>query len=544
MSRPSSPSANAARHIEAPVRGQLARASAIAVAAGLIWPVQAAFIGWAIAGWVGGDLSRTLTAAGIFLLGAVLRAALDYIAGGMLFRAGDTVLAGLRANLIDRELAASGPAPSAAFAALVAEKLPLLLPWLTRYRPALARARVIPLVYIVIAALIAWPAALVLAVAGPLIPLFMALIGMAAESASRRHLAEIGSLNALLMERLGALIDLRLLGARARAGADFDARAETLRERTMAVLRIAFLSSTVLELFAAIGVALMAVYVGFSLLGVLNFGTWGRGMGVAEGVLLLLIAPDFFQPLRDLAAAWHDRAAGLAVAAELTEAEAAPRQPMLGQGAPADPLQGPLGLRLRDAVAALPGGATLALPDLDLGPGQSLAISGASGAGKSTLLGVVSGLVPLQSGRVEVAGQTLGQDNADAWRARLAVMPQGMHLPDMTLADWLGAGDPTPALHLAQAQDVVAHLPDGLNTRLGETGGGVSGGEARRLVLARAIHAGRELLIADEPTADLDPDTAAHVIASLRALQAQGRTLLIASHDPALIAAMDREVRL
>lgn len=85
MSRPSSPSANAARHIEAPVRGQLARASAIAVAAGLIWPVQAAFIGWAIAGWVGGDLSRTLTAAGIFLLGAVLRAALDYIAGGMLF---------------------------------------------------------------------------------------------------------------------------------------------------------------------------------------------------------------------------------------------------------------------------------------------------------------------------------------------------------------------------------------------------------------------------------------------------------------------------
>lgn len=544
MARTMSPSAAAARRIEEPVRAQLARASALSVAAGLIWPLQAAAIAWAIAGWVAGDMGRTLPAAGIFLAGAAVRTTLDYIAAGMLFRAGDTVLAGLRARLISRELTARGPAPSAAFAALVSEKLALLLPWITRYRPAMARARVLPFVHIAIAAVIAWPAALVLAVAGPLIPVFMALIGMAAESASRRHLAEIGSLNALLMERLGALIDLRLLGAQDRASADFDARAEGLRARTMAVLRIAFLSSTVLELFAAIGVALMAVYVGFSLLGVLNFGTWGRGMGVAEGILLLLLAPDYFQPLRDLAAAWHDRAAGLALAAELTETDEAPRQPMLGQGAPSAPLPGPLHLQLRGAVAHLPGGTGLALPDLDLGPGQSLAISGPSGAGKSTLLGVASGLVGLQSGTVQVAGQPLDDANADAWRARLAVMPQAMHLPDMTLAEWLGAGDPVPALRLAQAESVVANLPEGLQTRLGETGAGVSGGEARRLLLARAIHSGRALLIADEPTADLDPDTAAHIIASLRALQAQGRTLLIASHDSALIAAMDAEVRL
>lgn len=544
MARTMSPSAAAARRIEEPVRAQLSRASALSVAAGLIWPLQAAAIAWAIAGWVAGDMGRTLPAAGIFLAGAAVRTTLDHIAAGMLFRAGDTVLAGLRARLISRELTARSPAPSAAFAALVSEKLALLLPWITRYRPAMARARVLPFVHIAIAAVIAWPAALVLAVAGPLIPVFMALIGMAAESASRRHLAEIGSLNALLMERLGALIDLRLLGAQDRASADFDARAEGLRARTMAVLRIAFLSSTVLELFAAIGVALMAVYVGFSLLGVLNFGTWGRGMGVAEGILLLLLAPDYFQPLRDLAAAWHDRAAGLALAAELTETDEAPRQPMLGQGAPSAPLPGPLQLQLRGAVAHLPGGTGLALPDLDLGPGQSLAISGPSGAGKSTLLGVASGLVGLQSGTVQVAGQPLDDSNADAWRARLAVMPQAMHLPDMTLAEWLGAGDPVPALRLAQAESVVANLPQGLQTRLGETGAGVSGGEARRLLLARAIHSGRALLIADEPTADLDPDTAAHIIASLRALQAQGRTLLIASHDPALIAAMDAEVRL
>ena len=544
MARTPSPSVLAARRIETPVRAQLTRASALAVLAGLIWPLQAAVIAWAIAGWVAGDLSRTLPAAGLFLLGAGIRAALDYVAGGILFRAGDTVLGQQRSLLITRELTARGPAPSAAVAALVAEKLPLLLPWITRYRPAMARARVLPFVHIAIAAVIAWPAALILAVAGPLIPVFMALIGMAAESASRKHLAEIGSLNALLMERLGALIDLRLLGAEDRARADFDARADSLRARTMAVLRVAFLSSTVLELFAAIGVALMAVYVGFTLLGVLNFGTWGREMTVAQGILLLLLAPDYFQPLRDLAAAWHDRAAGLAVAAELAEAEDTPRQSMLGQGAPTAPLGGALHLQLRDAVAALPGGTGLALPDLDLRAGQSLAITGASGAGKTTLLGVVSGLVPVQSGHVMVAGQPLDDQNADAWRARLAVMPQAMHLPDVTLAEWLGQGDPAPALRLAQADGIAARLADGLQTRLGETGAGVSGGEARRLSLARAIHAGRELLIADEPTADLDPDTAAHIIASLRALQAQGRALLIATHDPALIAAMDAEVRL
>ena len=544
MARTPSPSVLAARRIEGPVHAQLSRASALAVLAGLIWPVQAAAIAWAIAGWVAGDLDRTLPAAALFLLGAAIRAGLDWLAGGILFRAGDTVLGQQRAALTNRELTARGPAPSAAVAALVAEKLPLLLPWITRYRPAMARARVLPFVHIAIAAVIAWPAALILAVAGPLIPIFMALIGMAAESVSRKHLAEIGSLNALLMERLGALIDLRLLDAQDRASADFDARADNLRARTMAVLRVAFLSSTVLELFAAIGVALMAVYVGFTLLGVLNFGTWGREMSVAQGILLLLLAPDYFQPLRDLAAAWHDRAAGLAVASELAEAEDTPRQPMLGQGAPAAPLPGALHLQLLGAVAALPGGATLALPDLDLQAGQSLAVTGESGAGKSTLLGVASGLIPLQGGQVLVAGQPLSDQNADAWRARLAVMPQGLHLPDMTLADWLGAGDPAPALRRAHVEGVVARLPDGLQTRLGETGAGVSGGEARRLLLARTIHAGRELLIADEPTADLDADTAAQIIQSLRELQAQGHTLLIATHDPALIAALDREVRL
>src|SRR5690606_32018478 len=126
-----------------------------------------------------------------------------------------------------------------------------------------------------------WAAGLILLAAGPLVPLFMALVGAAAEGASRRHLAEIGTMNGMLMERLAALLDIRLLGAADRAAADFAIRAETLRERTMAVLRLAFLSSTVLELVSALGVAMMAVYVGFSLLGGIGIGTWGPPLTLA-----------------------------------------------------------------------------------------------------------------------------------------------------------------------------------------------------------------------------------------------------------------------
>lgn len=171
-------------------------------------------------------------------------------------------------------------------------------------------------------------------------------------------------------------------------------------------------------------------------------------------------------------------------------------------------------------------------------------LTGESGAGKTTLLGVIAGLIPLQSGRVEVAGHVLDDSNADAWRARLSVMAQGVHFPDASLRDLFGGADPAKALTEAEASGVVSRLPDGLDTRLGATGAGISGGEARRIALARAIHTGRELLIADEPTADLDPETAARIIAALRRLQARGVTLLIASHDPALIAAMDLRLQL
>ena len=538
----------ARQRIIQPVSGDLTVAGWLSVTAALLWPVQAAAIAWAVSGWVadGVEPARTLTAAAVCLLAGVLRAMLDHRAGARLFRAADATISRERAALIRRAARAMPTgdtgAGSAALASLAVQKLPLLHPWITRYHVAMTRVMVVALV---LSFSLSWTVGLVLLVAGPLIPVFMALVGLAAEEASRRQMNEIGSMNDMLMDRLSALTDIRLLGAAERATTDFAIRAEALRERTMAVLRIAFLSSTVLELFSALGVALVAVFVGFTLLGEIGFGSWNTPLTLGEGVFLLLIAPEFFQPMRDLSAAWHDRAAGFAVVAELDALDAEGRVAMIGTGAAVEPLAGAFSLRTEGAVAALPG-RPVALPDIEVGPGRTLALTGPSGVGKTTALAAIAGLVPLTAGGIAVCGQPLDAATADAWRRRIAFVPQRMHFADMALGDWLdprGTGaDPWPALRLAEAEQIVRRLPAGLDTRLGETGGGVSGGEARRLMLARAVMEGGDLILADEPTADLDAEPAARIVAALHRIRAGGRAIVVATHDGQLAAAMDERV--
>lgn len=539
----------ASSRITLPVAPELRRAGLLSVAAGMIWPLQAVCIAWTVSGWVEGTagLDRAMLAALAFVLGGLLRALLEYHSAGILFNAADRIVARERALLLDREARAPGPAGSAAIGAMIAQKLPMLQPWITRYHVAQVRVTVLPLLLLAISFYFSWAIGLVLMVAGPLIPVFMALVGMAAEDASRRQLDEIGTMNDMLLDRLSAMLDIRLLGAGARAAADFADRAEDLRSRTMAVLKIAFLSSTVLELFAAIGVAMVAVFVGFSLLGAINFGSWGRPLGLAEGLFLLLIAPEFFQPMRDFAAAWHDRAAGLSVVAELEALDAAPRVSIVGEGIPATALAGVMSVRLTGGGVAF-ADRTLELPDIELSAGEAIALTGPSGSGKSTTLAVIAGLMPLARGQLQVCGEALSPENADAWRARLTVMPQNPHFADVALRDFLDprntGNDPWPALDVAEARGIVERLPGGLDTRLGETGGGVSGGEARRLMIARVVVSGGDLLIADEPTADLDPVTAAHVIKALQKLKASGCAMIVATHDPVLIASLDRVVEI
>lgn len=536
----------------APEARGIRRAATVTVVAGLAWPVMAAAVATVFGRLVEGQATPAMiwVMTALFLAGGALRIGASHWAAAQLDQAADRILARERAALLtsqDRRAPRAARASSAATAAMLTDKLPLLRPAILRHHPAALRAAFLPLVYLALTLPFSWAVALILTVAGPLIPVFMALVGMAAREASERQMDEIGTLSGLLGERLSALTDIRLLDARERMSAEFAERAEALRARTMAVLRVAFLSSTVLELFSAIGVAMVAVYVGFALLGEIPFGAWTTPLTLSEGIFLLMLAPEFFQPLRDLAAAWHDKVGALAVTRELAEAEGESAAEILGTGgaapdAPCAPTLALTGLRL----------GPLTFPDLTLEPGETMALTGPSGSGKSTLLSLIGGLETPEQGKITLNGTELSAATADAWRARIAWVPQGAQMLAGPLRDGLALGHATPpteaeiteAIDLASARGIVARLPGGLDAELGETGGGVSGGEARRLMLARAALLARPVLLADEPTADLDSDTAAEVIAALQALKARGVTVIVATHDAALAAAMDRRIAL
>ena len=528
-----------------PVRRQLRVAAGWSVLSALIWPIQAGFVAHGLAGLLSGAPGLWPTVAGFVTFG-LLRALISYRAEALAFAAATRVVLAARARIVGREARATDGMAAGGLAALACEKLDLILPYVTRYAPARARVAVLPVVIVALAFWQSWAVGVVFLLTGPLIPLFMALVGMAAKDASRRQMAEIGTLNDLLVERLSALIDIRLLGAGEAVATSFAAGAERLRAQTMAVLGVAFLSSALLELFAAIGVAMVAVYVGFDLLGMLAFGSYGTALAPAAGMFLLLLAPEFYQPLRDLSAAWHDKAAALAVAAEMAAWQASGDATLLGSGAGSARLVGPADIALRGVVVRR-GAMLIRYPDVDIGPGETVALMGGSGAGKTTLLRLIAGTLVPEQGQITVAGVGLTDQVADSWRARLGWMPQRPHFLNDSLGynvTFARGADPGAALRLAAVADVVANLPLAAATRLGETGGGLSGGEARRLTLARAIHAAPDVLLADEPTADLDGLTAEQVVAGLLALAASGCTLIVATHDAALAARLGRIIRI
>ncbi|RCW85047.1 ABC transporter ATP-binding protein/permease [Paracoccus lutimaris] len=528
----------AAKRALAPEWPLLRRAALISTLSGLLWLPLAGSAALALAGLLEGRLPALALAS--FLLFGALRAVLAMLAEAVAQRAALAATSRLRGGVLAQVARRAALPRAGGFASLVGEQAALIRPYAARYVLAQMRVTVLPVAVFLCAFSTSWAAGLILLIAGPAIPVFMALIGHAAGRASREQLQDMGSLSALLADRIGALPDIRLLGASAALGRDFARAAEGLRRASMRVLGIAFLSSTVLEFFAALGIAMMAVFCGFSLLGEIGFGTWGAPLSPAQALFLLLIAPEFFQPLRDLAAAWHDRASADAAALALDQATA-PQARMAGQGARAPALPHSV-LVLQGVVSR-----GVSFPDLDLPAGAALAVTGPSGAGKSTLLRLIAGLEQADAGVILLDGMPLGDGNADAWRAALGWMPQGVHFVDDTLEANLRMGRPgdlTPALSGAAAAHLIAALPEGLATRLGERGAGLSGGEGRRLTLARALHAAPRLIVADEPTADLDAATAAEVTRGLLAAHRAGAGLIVATHDPALVATIGREYRL
>jgi ATP-binding cassette subfamily C protein CydD len=535
------------------VRAAPARAAPIGawlpVAASLLWVPQAALIASIVAGIARGAplAGAAWPAAGVLLLG-LARALMEARGARLLFAAARARLSVLRRDAVAAlaarsPLDAGRPAAGAASAA-VAEQAEAALPYLLRFRVAQLRAAVVPPLLLLAVLSQSWLAALILLVAAPLIPLFMALIGLRAKEASEAQMLEIGGMNGLLLDRLRGLATIRAFDAVDATAKRLRAAAESLRARSMAVLRIAFLSSAVLELFASLGVAMVAVYVGFHLLGTLDFGAWDGRMGLGPALFVLLLAPAFFEPLRDLAAAWHDRAAGEAGQAALRDL-AAPGALILpdalGRVVPRD-APAP-GVEVAALVFRYPGAAAPVLDGVgfDVAPGARVALLGASGAGKSTLLALLAGLALPEAGTIRIGGEALSAESVSRLRARIAWLGQRPHLFAGSLRANIALGRAGLDVE-AVRRTLLPDLPPG--RPVGEDGAGLSGGEALRLGLARALAApGIGLILADEPTAHLDAGTAAAATEALLAAAA-GRTLILSTHDPVLAARMDRVVRL
>lgn len=518
----------------------------------LLWIPQAgllaAGIGRIAAG--GGAAAVAGPALGVLALSA-LRAGLEHAGGRMMFRSARSRLSTLRAEAAAR-LAGLSPLdtrrpPSGLAASVLAEEAEAVTPYLARFRPARLRASMVPLAIVLAVLPFSWLAALALLLCAPLIPIFMALIGWRAQAASAARLHEAGSLNAFLLDRLRGLTTITGLGAVDLTARRLRAEAEAFRASTMAVLRIAFLSSAVLELFAALGVAMVAVWVGFHLLGQIGFGAWGGRLTLAEGFFILLLAPAFFEPLRDLASVWHDRAAGEAAIAALEtlgrDAAALPpgeTPPVpLPAAAPAIALRG---VTFRHAGART---AAFAPVDLDIAAGESIALMAPSGAGKSTLLALIAGLAEPETGDILIDGAALP---AAARRAGVAWLGQSPAIFAGSLARNVTLGRPGLDRAAAEAALGFACLGPVVAARgaapVGEGGLGLSGGEALRLAIARAFATPEaRLVLADEPTAHLDRETAEAVTDLLLAL-GRGRTLIVATHDARLAARLGRVIAL
>ncbi|WGF86598.1 thiol reductant ABC exporter subunit CydD [Marinivivus vitaminiproducens] len=546
--------ADARRWLQARL-GPARAALCVAIASGLVgggcvigqaWLI-ASVLHWAIVD--GAALSGLVLPFAAMLALLLVRALCVWLAQAAGARAARRVKTAVRDDLVGALRTPWAPArPSGEIASLVIDPVEALDRYVSRFLPDLVLALLLPLAMGSAVLAVNWASGLILMLSAPIIPAFMILIGMGAEAASRRQLGEQARLGGYFLDRVQGLLTLRLYGQEDAEVRRVRDAADGFRRRTMEVLRIAFLSSAVLELFASLAIALLAIYVGFSLLGFYAFGTWGGPMTLRDGLFVLILAPEFFRPLRQMAQSYHDRAAAMAAAGIL--------EPLcrssVGKGADARrAMPRDTTLRLAGVTAGYaPGEPVLDAVDLTLARGDRLAVTGPSGSGKSTLIAVMLGLIDPWRGEVTIGGVARASLAERDWLARIAWIGQSPHLfhgsvranvrmakPDADEADV------EAACASAGLADLAASLPQGLETRVGPDGFGLSGGQVRRVALARAFLKDAPVLLLDEPTAGLDRANEAAVLEALARL-ADDRSVLIATHSMAALAWADRVLHL
>jgi ATP-binding cassette subfamily C protein CydD len=486
------------------------------------------------------------------LIGVVgLRAALGWAREVSGFYAGAGIRQKIRLELI-AHISSLGPSytssqSTGALSSVVMEHVEGLHDFYAYYLPQLALAVMIPAAILAFVFPHSWAAGGLFLTTAPLIPLFMILVGMGAENISQRHFKALARMSAYFLDVLQGLTTLKLFGRSKGAEKTIAAVSENYRKRTMAVLRVAFLSAAVLEFFSSISIALVAVYLGMSYLGYFSFGVYGKPLSLASGFFILLLAPDFYLPLRELGTHYHARAEALGAAEEILKILTVP--PTAAGEDVCVPLEkDPVCIQYRDVHLAFDNGLRPALKGIsfDLRSGEQVVVVGASGAGKTTILNLLLGFLQPDRGQILVNKTPLTDLNPADWRRHIAWIGQQPVLFHATIKENILLGRPhasdkqiTQAARNAKVLDFSMQLPEGLDTQVGERGFGLSRGQAQRVALARAFLKDAPILLLDEPTSGLDVENEALVIRALSELS-QGRTVLMLTHRLTNIRQADR----
>ncbi len=414
--------------------------------------------------------------------------------------------------------------------------------YFSRYLPQQMIVTVLPIIMIAVVMPVNWVVGIIFMVTGPLIPVFMALVGMGAASANRQQFLEVARMSGYFLNRIEGLTTLKLFGQAEAELLTIKKVAERFRLKTMAVLRIAFLSSAVLEFFSAVAVALVAVYVGLGLLGLVHFGP-ATDISLQEALFVLLLAPEFFNPLKQLASYYHDKAAAIGAADHILKILSLPHS----TGQDNKVVNSEYSIELQNVTKSYGQKKVLSALNMQIKPGEKIAITGESGAGKTTLFNILLGFESVTEGTVLMNGRRFNRDFAVK---NIAWAGQGSTVFYATIRDNISFLNPdiSPeqidlAADSAGVTEFSQHLDSGLLTMVGEKGYGLSGGQVQRIALARAFVKQAPIVLLDEPSAHLDYKNKSRLLDVIDTLF-RDKTLIIATHDADVIARMDRAVSL
>ncbi|MEZ9938015.1 cysteine/glutathione ABC transporter permease/ATP-binding protein CydD [Vibrio breoganii] len=477
----------------------------------------------------------------------ILRSALAWgreIAG---YRSGEQVRIYIRGLVVDK-MRRLGPGhikgkTAGAWGTMLIEQVEEMQDFFAKYLPQMALSALIPFMILVVVFPLNWVSGLIFLITAPLIPFFMALVGKKAADANRKNFKALQRLSGHFYDRLQAMTTIRLFDRARDEKEQLHAASEVFRERTMSVLKIAFLSSAVLEFFTSISIALTAVYFGFTFIGELNFGHYGTSVTLFTGLFILILAPEFYQPLRDLGTFYHAKQQAIGAAESIVDFLNI-EEPKQESNKQVITSEENCVITASDLIVTSTEGKVLVGPvSFTLETGKKTALVGPSGAGKTSIMNALLGFLPYQ-GSLTINGTELSEVDLNSYRSMVSWVGQNPLLVHGTIAENLNLAEQTFSSQELQDKIKQAHADEfidklGLDHAIADRSGGLSVGQAQRIALARALLQDGQFWLLDEPTASLDARSESLINESLQ-LALVNKTALMVTHQLSNLQQMDQ----